>query len=211
MANKSKNKAYDPTEKVERMNRIFDQVVLPAIIFTVIMFIVTAFILKPSCGVGDAFDELVPVENDSQQNLDPYLMREVLLEDLEGNRSIFERGGYTMVETEQSGLVAYCQLDEHTQIFDNVADSSGSHYSAIMYEKDGLNVTLRIYSDSIFLVETSDGTRTLSAIFRDDEFTTWTSGSDADAGGILTVVSARQLSELVGQYKDKIISLVNAD
>lgn len=210
MANSSRKKDYDPADKVERMNRIFDQVVLPIIIFTIIMAVISAIIIKPESCVSGYADDLAPVE-DVRAELDPYLMREVLLEDMAANRSIFEQGGYTIVETEQSGLVACCQLDEFTQIFDNVSDGSGSRYSAVMYEKDGLSVTMRIYSGTIFLVEVSDGQQLLSAIFRDDRFTTWTSGSDADAGALLELISAQQLADLAERYEQKIISLVHSD
>ncbi len=210
MPSNSSKKDYDPADKVERMNRIFDQVVLPIIIFTVIMAVISAIIIKPESCVSGYADDLAPVE-DVRTELDPYLMREVLLEDMAANRSIFEQGGYTIVETEQSGLVAYCQLDECTQIFDNVSDGSGGRYSAVMYEKDGLSVTVRIYSGTIFLVEASDGQQRLSAIFRDDRFATWTSGSDADAGAIFELISAQQLADLAERYEQKIISLVNSD
>ena len=208
MADKEKIRSTDPVEKVERMNRIFDQLVLPMIIFTAIMAVVSAFILKPESCVRSFADDLAPVE-DVQSQPDPYIMREVLLEKMEINRSIFELGGYTVVETEQSGLVAYCQLDEYTQIFDNIADSSGSRCSAVVYEKDGLSVTLRVYSKTIFLVEASDGVQTLSAVFRDEDFGTWTSSSDADAAGVLSLVPAQQLSGLLDMYEEKILSLVS--
>lgn len=212
MAKKDKSKEYDPVEKVERMNRIFDQLVLPIIVFSIIMGVVSAVIFTPSCGAGCGGDRPVdPVtsQTGSQQSLDPYLMRQVLLEDMESSRAIFEQGGYTVVESEQSGLVAYCRLDENTQIFENIADSSGGRYSAVMYESDSVSVTVRVYSGTIFFVEASDSDRMASAVFRDDAFSTWTSGSDADAAGVFELISAGQLSELVEQYKAKILSLVS--
>lgn len=210
MSIKEKSNKTDPVEKVERMNRIFDQLVLPMIIFTVIMAVISAFIFKPESCVKGYADDLTPVE-DVQPELDPYLMREVLLEDMDRNRSIFEQGGYTIVETEQSGAVAYCVLDDCTQVFDNVADSSGSRYSAVIYEKDGLSVTIRIYSSTIFLAEVSDGAQLYSAVFRDENFTAWTSSSDAGAEDVLSLVSAQKLAGLLDMYESKILSLVTAD
>lgn len=212
MSNKiEEKKTYDPTEKVERMNRIFDQLVLPIIVFTIVMAVISAVIIKPTSCVESFADDLAPVEDNINSSPDPYLMREVLLEDMEGNRSIFENGGYIMAETEQSGLVACFQLNESTQFFDNIADSSGSRYSAIVYEVDGIAVTVRIYSETIILVEASDSTQTVSAVFRNDDFTQWTSASDAEANDVLSVISAQQLSELVEQYKIKILSLVTSN
>jgi|GEM_PF-6686399 len=202
-----KNTQYDPVEKVERMNRVFDHVVLPMLAFVVVMSVITGIILKPSCS-GKKAEQPDAVSSQSQQNLDAYLLREVLLEDMEGNRGIFEQGGYTIVETEQSGLVAHRQLDEHTDIFDSIADSSGNHYSAVMYEDEKSSFSIRIYSQSIFLVEVSAGDKNISAIFRDDRFTTWTSGSDADASEVLALVPSEQLAGLVEQYKQSILSLV---
>lgn len=209
MAKKDKSKEYDPVEKVERMNHIFDQVVLPILIFTVIMAVISAIIIKPESCVSGYADDLAPVE-DTRAELDPYLIRQVLLEDMESSRSIFEQGGYTVVESEQSGLVAYCKLDENTRIFDNIADSSGSRYSAVMYESDGISVTVRVYSETIFLVEATDGDRIASAVFRNDDFSMWTSSSDADAAGVFELISAGQLSGLAEQYKAKILSLVSS-
>lgn len=203
-------KQYDPAEKVERLNRIFDQVVLPIIIFTVVMAIISSFIIKPESCIGSCSDNLTPVE-EVRSEPDPYLMREVLLEDMESNRGIFEQGGYTVVETEQSGLVAHRQLDEHTDLFDNIADSSGNRYSAVVHVNDEYSVTVRIYSDRIFLVEFESDDSALSAVFRDDMFAQWTSGSDADAQSILKVVPSDKLSGLVEKYKQSLISLVEPE
>ncbi len=200
----------DPAAKVERMNRIFDHVVLPMILFTVVMFIVSAFVFKPESCVSGYADDLTPVEN-VQPELDAYLMREVLLEDMAANRSIFEQGGYTIVESEQSGLVAFRQADEHTQIFENIADNSGSHYSAIVREKDGVTVTVRVYSENIFLVEAQQGETVVSAIFRDDLFTSWISGGDADAAAVMGIVPGDQLRAIIGDYKAGILALVSSD
>ncbi len=204
------NKQYDPTEKVERMNRIFDHVVLPIIAFTAVMLVITAVILKPESCAKDFADTMTPVEDNVSTEPDAYLLREVLLEDMDSNYPIFEQGGYTVVETEQSGLVAHRQIDEHTDVFDNIADSSGNRYSAVMYEDNDVSVTVRIYSERIFLVETESDDNALSAVFRDDKFSQWTSGSDTDAGSILELISAENLAGLVDQYKQSILSLVDA-
>lgn len=202
------NRANDAAAKVERMNRIFDHVVLPMILFTVVMLIVSAVIFRPdSCG-GKTEEPSAPAVD--HEKLDAFLMREVLLEDMESNRTIFEQGGYTVVETEQSGMVAYRQVDENTQIFENVADGTGGRYSAVMYEKDELSVTVRIYSGTIFLVEAETENDSESAIFRDEKFSTWTSGSDAYAAQILEIVSAEQLSGMIDTYKESILSLVSS-
>lgn len=210
MAKDEKKKAYDPVEKVERMNRIFDQLVLPIIVFTVVMAVISGFIFKPAGCAENLAADLAPVEEITPVP-DPYLMRKILLEDTGSNRTIFEQGGYTVVETEQSGFVAYCQLDEYTQIFDGITDSSGNRYSAVMYENGSLDVTIRIYSDTVFLVEANNGAQSASAIFRDDSFAAWTSGSDADAASVLSLADAQLLTDLAGQYKAKIISLVSGE
>jgi len=205
-----KDKQYDAVEKVERMNRVFDHVVLPAIAFTVVMFIITAVMLKPSCGTSKPEQDSEQVGTGVQQKLDAYLVREVLLDDMEKNRGIFEQGGYTVVETEQSGLVAHRQIDENTEVFDNITDGSGNRYSAVMYENDTVSVTVRIYSERIFLVETKKDNGVLSAVFRDEKFSQWTSGSDADAGSIIELVTSEKLTALVEMYKQNILSLVDA-
>ena len=203
------NRSNDPAVKVERMNRIFDHVVLPMILFTVVMFIVSAVIFRPDSCSGKKEELSAPAV--SQEKLDAFLMREVLLEDMESNRTIFEQGGYTVVETEQSGPVAYLQVDDNTQIFENVADGTGGRYSAVIYEKDELSVTVRIYSGTIFLVEAAVGDDSESAIFRDEQFCTWTSGGDSDAAMVLEIVSAEKLSDMIDTYKESILSLVSGD
>ena len=203
------NRTNDPAAKVERMNHIFDHVVLPMILFTVVMFVVSAIMFRPDSCTNRNAEQPEPTVN--HQNLDAFLMREVLLDDMESNRTIFELGGYTVVESEQSGLVAYRQLDDNTQIFENIADGSGGRYSAVVYEKDNLAVMVRIYSRTIFLVEAANGDRAVSAIFRDDRFSTWTSGGDADASSVLELVTADQLCGMIDRYKESILSLVIDD
>ncbi len=201
------NKQYDPTEKVERMNRIFDRVVLPIIAFTAVMLVITAVILKPESCAKDFADTMTPVEDNVSTEPDAYLLREVLLEDMDSNYPIFEQGGYTVVETDESGYVAYRFIDEHTEIFENLTGSGDIPCSAVIYNDEVLSVTVRIYSGKIFLVEASSGEKSASAIFRDDRFATWTSGSDADAQAVLELADSRFLSGLVEQYKQSILSL----
>ena len=200
-------KTFDPAEKVERMNHIFDHVVLPLVAVVIVLSVITAVMLKPSCGKGEE-PKNPQMQTETMPQPDAYLMRRVLLDDMESNRGIFELGGYTVVETEQSGLVAFLQKDECTQYFENVADSSGGRYSAVVYDKDGLSVSVRVYSEHAFLVEVSDADRSAAAVFRDDKFTTWTSGGDAGANEVLSVASADLLTGLVEEYKQNILSLV---
>lgn len=199
---------YDPAEKVERMNRIFDHVVLPIIIFTVVMFVVSAVIFRhDSCVKVPDSTQSVP---NSTAEPDAYVLREVLLEDMESNRSIFERGGYVTVETDESGWVAYCRLDDSTEVFDGISDGSGV-CSVVSHVREDLSVKIRIYSENIFLVDVKCGEKSASAVFLDDTFGAWTSGSDAGAAKVLELISAQELTALTDAYENKILSLLYAE
>lgn len=198
---------YDPSERVEHMNRIFDRLVLPMIIVTVVIFGGFAIFSKPSCSCITS-SELTGQDDGVNAAPNAYVLRKVLLEDMEKNRGIFEAGGYTLVENEASGWVAYIALDEQTEVFDNLTDGSGGRYSAVTLDDGQRKIVVRIYSEHVFLVEVVSDDSSRSAVFCDDGFATFTSGSDADVADVLSVVSAQELSELTGLYKRTVLSLI---
>lgn len=207
--NKNDKPKVSPEERVERMNGIFDRLILPMILFTIAVFVGFAVIPKladcASCG-GKQPSAEIPSANE-QTDSDFYSMRAILLDD-EECLSLFEAAGYTLMESGGS-TVAYRQLDSGVMIIENLRDSNGQPYSAICLkdEQKGTDTTIMLYSSSIFLVlvDTADGS--VSAIFDNDEFLSAPSAADAEQEAVLALVSSAALSSMTEQYKEATLAV----
>lgn len=211
--NENKKENYDienSQAKVDKMNRLFDRLILPIIGFTILVFVAFSIIPNIVKGCSSERDDGPP--SGSQEylsRLDAYVLRDVLLEDMEANRPVFEDGGYTVVENDGGNYVAFIELQDGTQIFDNMIDSSGNVYSAVMRTKDDRKVTVMIYAQTLFLAVVTDKGETSSSIFRSADFSSYPSDSDADAQAVLSLAPAEELTDMVEVYKTTILSLVD--
>lgn len=206
---KENRKKASPEERVERMNSIFDRLILPMIIFTAVVFIGFAVVPKLgsciSCDGAKAEDTpAVSVQGD-----DFYSLRALLLAD-EDCMSLFESAGYTIIDNGDSGNVAYRKLDSGVMIIENLRDSNSQLYSAICLtdSQAGTDTTIMLYSDSIFLVLVDVSGEPISALFDSESFTLPPSAIDTQREAVLALVSAETLSDMVAQYKQSTLSVV---
>lgn len=208
--NKDERKKASPEERVERMNSIFDRLILPMIIFTVAVFIGFAVIPKlgscTDCGGKAPAEETPSVSEQSDENF--YSMRAMLLAD-EGCLDLFEAAGYTIMDNGESGKVAYRKLDSGVMIIENLRDSNNQPYSAICFkdEQKGTDTTIMLYSSSIFLVIVDTAEGSVSAIFDNDEFICAPSAADAEQEAVLALVDSAALISMTEQYKETTFSV----
>ncbi|MBQ9993531.1 MAG: hypothetical protein IJP17_02330 [Clostridia bacterium] len=191
----------DPAERVERMNGIFDRLVLPMLLFTLAIFLI--FGVAPKVISCDKQDSSTVTENASQGDF--YASRAALLTDMENNLTRFETAGYILVDDDSTGTVAYKKLDSGTEIMENLCDVNGNIFSAVssartIGEKDA-DVTIMVYSGSLFLVSVTVGEETTSAIFGSDMFLPPISGSDEDISAVLALVPSDDLAEMMEEYR----------
>ena len=188
------------------MNSIFDRLVLPMILFTLAVFFIFGIIPK----LGSCGDKPSPQSAEETAAASPYTLREALLSDIVGNRSVFEAAGYTVTEVDGE-TVAYRKLDSGMEIFDNLKDSNGYPFSLISRadEAAGTETDIMLYSETIFLVVVKSGENQASAIFGDDSFSCPPSGADADREEVLELIPADVLSGMVSEYLDSVKSVVS--
>lgn len=190
---------------MDKMNGIFDRLVLPILLFTAAVFVIFGVVPKlGSCGQQTAEQELAAQE-------DFYALRTVLLSDMDGCRDIFEAAGYTVMESEGSDeLIAYRALDSGAEIIDNLHDSSGTAYSVI-YRTDpdtGVETNIMIYDKALFLVMIAADGQNTSAVFYDEGFTADASSSDLGQRDVLALVTAESLTSLLEEYKASMLEIV---
>lgn len=190
------------------MNSIFDRLILPMIIFTVVVF--AGFSIIPKLGSCMSCSGKAPAENTASadvQSDDFYSMRAMLLAD-DDCLSLLEEAGCTIMDNGESGKVAYRSLDSGVMIIENLRDSNSQPYSAICLkdEQKGTDTTIMLYSSSIFLVLVDTAEDSVSAIFDNDEFICAPSAADAEQEAVLALVSPENLSSMIEQYKEIILS-----
>ena len=213
--NNEKKAKRDPDERVAHMNEIFDKYVLPLLLFTVAVFVVFGLIVPGVRSCSEKNQEDAPSAR-SYSSAEFYVRRTDFLNAAASDSDLFEKNGYTVFDDESLQGVAYKELESGDEIMENVTDPNGNHYSVIMSadswgKKNGSqNLSLMVYSGSIFLAmaEKEDGTH--SALFNNDKFTydvsaSDVSGSDAAAQrDLLEAVSAGEWTRMIGEYKDNL-------
>jgi len=204
--NEDKKKA-SPEERVDRMNGIFDRLVLPMVLFTIAVFVFFAVIPKLgscSCAPEDKEEQISSQE-------DFYSLRSILISDMAGNRSIFEAAGYTVMENGDAGdLIAYRELESGAEIIDNLRDTNGTAYS-IIYKTDadtGIETNILIYGKSLFLVMVTAEGQNITAIFYNEDFTADVSSGDSGQSSVLALVTSESMAEMLEEYKASMNSIV---
>lgn len=185
-------------EKLERMNGIFDRLIVPMLIFSALFIICVGLIPKwaASCAQNNglsAQDDIVISESYSF-----YQSRARLLANIESSAEVFEQHGYVLVEDENAGTVAYRRLESGTEIMDNLIDQHGNRYSVVTATVGDTVVTLMIYSRDAFLAMAKQGENQWSAVLDSENFA---AVSSSDAAELFEHVTAQQLAALLDEYK----------
>ena len=200
----------DPQERVDRMNSIFDRLVLPMLIFTLALFV--AFGVIPKIKTCASAGEQPPAASEQQdtpqdaQPQSPYARREELLSDFETNAVLFEAAGYVLADND-GGIVAYRALDSGLEIFENMKDSNGYRVSVLSLEEGERRVVVTVYSERIFLVTASVGDDSAAAIFGSDSFIADVSASDTDQEDVLRLVGSDVPAQMVAQYLESVAAV----
>ncbi|MBE6754674.1 MAG: hypothetical protein E7559_10075 [Ruminococcaceae bacterium] len=201
------------SEKVARLNSIFDRLMLPIIIFTVLV-IIGAGLLPKACAScsGDTLAEIDSAVLPPQTVFSFYSARAKLLENIAPYREILQGAGYFIMEDEENSeeFIAYKQLDSGLEIMENVIDSQGTHYTALMLEQgegeQKTAVTLMVYTENVMLAVAERGEDTRSAVF--DSGIMNMSASNTDAVAVFEYVSADTLSSMQKQYEQEMEKLL---
>lgn len=202
-------------EKVERMNKTFDTLALPIILFTVVTIFIFGALptLKEKLGLGESssVSSVLP----EQQSF--YSRRESYMLDMQLHLEELTQHGYTTPEGYEAGECASLMLDDSTEVLE-FSDNIGC-YSIVrrsVADKPYTKLSIIVYSENIILAELvlAEGDQ-LSATFKNESFTEWKrkpvsdaelSQSDAvsTAERILEYVSSAELGALLEEYKQSL-------
>ena len=188
--------------RVERLNGVFDRLLLPMIIFTVALLVAVAFIprMAQSCAHGSCAGSA-----ETEQQFDFYEQRKHLHADMADYQSALEEGGYLVMAADEEGnLLAYKQLDSGVEIMDGIVDSHGTPYTALMLTtgegEAATEITLMVYTRTVMLAIAERGGETRSAVYESDTFAPDPSNSDITA--VSEWVSSEQLASMLSQYME---------
>lgn len=208
----NEKKKRDPDERVSHMNEIFDKYVLPLLGFTLAVFIVFGVIAPAVRSCGEKGQESAEPAGREYSSAEFYIRRSLLLDKLASNTDLFESGGYLLLDREQGGYIAYKQLEGGDEILENVVDPNGNIYSAVMSrdgygkDKDKSNLTLMIYSGTLFLAIAEEEDGTYSALFKNESFSFET--SDSDCRKLAEKVPASEWSRMLKEYRENLTPLL---
>lgn len=193
----------DPDERVAHMNEVFDKYVVPMLLFSLAVILVFG-VASPVIRSCSAKKEPELVREREYSSAEFYVRRSLLLDGIASYTDVFEQSGCLVVEND-SGNAIYAELDGGDEILENVLDPNGNVYSAVMSAdsygkaKEDQNLTLMIYSGSLFLAiaEEEDGTH--SALFDNESFDCTPSNSDGIS--LLDKVPPSEWSRMLEEYK----------
>ena len=203
----------DPDERVAHMNEIFDKYIVPMLLFTlaVVLIFGVAVPLVRSCSDKSGSGREDGGQRD-YSSAEFYIRRSLLLDGVASDTDIFENAGCMVLDDGNGGKTLYAKLDDSCEIFENVTDPNGNRYSAVTAadsygeSTDRKNLTLMIYSSTLFLAIAEEEDGTYSALFDNESFIY--PASDTDAHDLLYKVSPAQWSRMLEEYKQWLTPLL---
>lgn len=206
---KQKEKEKKAVDKVQRMNGIFDKLILPMIAFSLIVFAVFGIIpaVSESCesgGSGGASPDYSINTGSSDDEF--YAARKVLMSDMEGNRTLLEQNGYELSNDYGANLTARRQYDDNTYAVEYCEDMFGCFAIVRYIPGEGetaaySSISLVVYSGTLISVEVASAEGTLSAVFTDEAFEGYSEQNAEQAQKILAAVTKEKLCILLEIYK----------
>ena len=205
-----KKQKRDPDERVADMNRIFDKYVMPLLGFTLAVILVFGVIVPVirSCASKPGTEE---PDGRQYSSAEFFIRRSLLFDRIASSTDLFEQAG-CLVMNDEDGITVYAWLENSDEILDNVTDPNGNRYSAVMssdaYGEAGQkkNLTLMIYSGSLFIAIAEEEGGTYSALFDNESFEY--PESDSDARELVEKVLSGEWSRMLREYKDWLTPLL---
>lgn len=195
-------------ERVDRMNHIFDKLILPIIGFTVAIFILFAVFggAYESCSSAPAgMASSTPPTTAAVESQSFYAKRAIVMSRIESNRETLEAFGYEVSDQYGCGLTARWQYSPSTYSIDYFND--GKVYAIIRHDA-GENaeafdyIAMGIYTERMITVEIGAGEECCSVVFTDEAFASVSPGSDeAETDRVLALATREMLISLLEMYK----------
>lgn len=213
---KEREKVEKAQEKVDRMNYVFDKLIVPMLAFVVLFIVVVSLLPKDfscySCAKSCSHD--CAEQKKAEDSADFYKKRNALTSNINGNRAKFEANGWEVRDDLDVNPVAVKTLESGVTIKE--------YYDAVYYNRAILRcerevsesdtgwstIVLGIYSESCITVDVYAGGALYSTLFTNEEFTAWTSGDDFEAGRILSLTTREKLKSLLDEYKKCLLPII---
>lgn len=204
-------------EKVERMNKAFDKYVIPLVLFTVVTIFI--FGAVPRLLKLLSADSADGTEQGVESTVaDFYSLREDYMSNMHSHAQELEAAGYEFSDQYSGADCVYKYLDESTIVYEFYDDALGS-YSIIRraaQEEAYRQLSMVVSAKNLIRVELDlvDGQK-ISLTYIDESFSAYGSDlseSDAQLNAqiIEENVGKRELSLLLGEYKNDMYELLNA-
>lgn len=203
----------DPEARVAYLNGIFDRLLLPMLIFTVLVILGAVFIPKiASCDPGGSRTEsAADAPADVRPAFDLYTARSRMYLDMSAAQAKLEAVGYLVMDDGTGNIVAYKQLDDGLEILEHVKDTEGTPYTALTETtgegETAAETTLMVYTRNVMLAIVKRGEETRSAVFTDGFAP---DASDSDCGALLEWCEAEKLESMLARYEADMTAALDA-
>ena len=213
---KNREKIEKAQDKVDRMNYVFDKLIVPMLAFIVVFIVAVSLLPKDfncySCA-KDCSESCAEKEKIEAQ-IDFYNRRNALTSNIEGNRSVFESNGWEVRDDLDVNPVAVKTLESGV-VIKEYYDAQYYNRAILRCEREvsesdtGWNtIVMGIYAENCITVDVYAGGALYSTLFTNEEFTAWTRGDDFDAGRILSLATRTKLTELLDEYKKCLLPII---
>ena len=200
-------------DKVARMNRFFDKVLMPTLgvmsIVTLLFFIVDRVTDKRGKGAGS---QSAAVSGEAAQRPEVFALRAKLLADYEKQASVFADYGYEPVEGYAQNLALCKTVDDELTIY-QFSDSTLGDFTIVRYEPskekkaayDSLSLT--VSSETLLSVMMKQGEQSCAVAFTSVDFSSYKKDDKETHDTLMKTVSDEELKALYEIFETDIKNL----
>ena len=197
-------------DKVERMNRLFDKILMPAVGILIIMLLISFTINKYREKFGSG-DSLSAKEVYAEEEPRVFTLRRSLLSGYGGHEKEFESYGYKPVEGYSYALSLCKQVDDEMSIF-QFADGTLGELTIINYipkEKKSPydSLSLAVSSHKLINVTAKSGGEKHTVTFLSSDFSKYSSDDEEQFDSLMKLTDMEEISSVYEIFETDIINL----
>ncbi|MBQ9901558.1 MAG: hypothetical protein IJM51_04125 [Clostridia bacterium] len=199
-------------DRVERMNRLFDRILMPAIGILIIMLLLSFIVRKYKDKFGSEGD-YTAAETASARNVEPraFVLRRELLGNYPEYVRQFEAYGYSKVEGYSYDLSLCKTVDSEMSIF-QFSDSALGELTIINYIPENKNaaydsLSIAVSSCKLINVTVKNGEEKHTVTFLSTDFTLYSAADEEQFNALMKLVDIDEITAMYDIFETDIFNL----
>ena len=197
-------------DRVERMNRLFDKILMPAVGILIIMLLISFTVNRFREKFGSD-DKTSAQAADVQTEPEAFSLRRILLRSYDEHKTAFEAYGYVPVEGYSYDLSLCKQVDPEMSIFQFSGGALGE-LTIISYMPENDNsrydsLSLAISSQKLIDVTVKSGEEKHTVTFLSPDFSAYQSDDQSEFDSMMTLTDISEITAMFEIFETDIFNL----